>query len=189
MDRLLKGHRVHDLVTRGHDQRRATTLVYAAKPPGIKIPLVQVLFTRLGVLADLHRHATPRARITIAGNNNSAISISLFVAQVLTPILHGKISEWTRQIFCPRFAAPHSPWSRQSREALSHAQARIREAVIRNRQDKLTALLHHLSVEVLRASFFDLKKFAAPGVDEMTWTEYRGGLEEKALEPPNLIGR
>jgi RNA-directed DNA polymerase len=66
----------------------------------------------------------------------------------------------------------------QSREALSHAQARIREAVIRNRQDKLTALLHHLSVEVLRASFFELKKFAAPGADEMTWTEYRGGLEE-----------
>jgi hypothetical protein len=59
----------------------------------------------------------------------------------------------------------------QSREALSHAQARVREAVIRNRQDKLTALLHHPAVEVLRASFFDLKKFAAPGVDEMTWTE------------------
>jgi|SRR6516165_744127 len=78
MDRLLKRHRAHDLVTRGHDQRRATTLVYAAKPPGIKIPLVQVLFARLGVLADLHRHATPRARITVAGNNNSAILISLF---------------------------------------------------------------------------------------------------------------
>jgi RNA-directed DNA polymerase len=66
----------------------------------------------------------------------------------------------------------------QSREALSQAQARIREAVIRDRQDKLTALLHHLTVDVLRASFFDLKKFAAPGVDEMTWTAYRGGLEE-----------
>jgi hypothetical protein len=101
VDRLLKRHRVHDLVPRGHDQRCATTLVYAAKPPGIKIPLVQVLFARLGVLADLHRHTTPRARITVAGNNNSAISISLFLAQVLTPILHGKISERTRQIFCP----------------------------------------------------------------------------------------
>ena len=39
MDRLLKRHRVHDLVTRGHDQRRATTLVQAAKPPGIKMVL------------------------------------------------------------------------------------------------------------------------------------------------------
>jgi RNA-directed DNA polymerase len=49
----------------------------------------------------------------------------------------------------------------QSREAVSQAQNRIREAVIRNRRDKLTALLHH-----------------TPGVDEMTWTEYAEGLEE-----------
>ena len=53
----------------------------------------------------------------------------------------------------------------QSREAVSQAQARIREAVSRNRQGKLTALLHHISVDVLRASFFGLKKSAAPGVE------------------------
>jgi hypothetical protein len=83
--RPLKRHRVHDLVTLGHHQRRSTALVHAAKPPGIKIRLVQVLFARLDVLADLHRHATPRARITVAGNNNSAISISLCLAQALPP--------------------------------------------------------------------------------------------------------
>ena len=66
----------------------------------------------------------------------------------------------------------------QSWEAVSQAQARIREAVNRNRQEKLTALLHHLTIDVLRASFFGLKKSAAPGVDEMTWTEYAEGLEE-----------
>ena len=69
----------------------------------------------------------------------------------------------------------------QSRAAVSQAQGRIREAVIRNRQDKLTALLHHLNIDVLRASFFGLKKFAAPGIDEMTWTEYAEGLEENLL--------
>ena len=53
----------------------------------------------------------------------------------------------------------------QSREAVSQAQVRIREAVIRNRQSKLTALLHHINVDVLRASFSDLKKTAAPGVE------------------------
>src|ERR1700680_4420402 len=65
----------------------------------------------------------------------------------------------------------------QSREAVSQAQARIREAVTRNRQDKLTALLHHINIDVLRASFFGLKKTAAPGVDEMTWIEYAEQLE------------
>jgi RNA-directed DNA polymerase len=50
----------------------------------------------------------------------------------------------------------------QSREAVSQAQAGIREAVIiRNRQGKLTALLHHINIDVLRASFFGLKKSAA----------------------------
>ena len=56
----------------------------------------------------------------------------------------------------------------QSREALSQAQASIREAVIRNRQGKLTALLHHINIDVLRARFCGLKKTAAPGVDEMS---------------------
>ena len=59
----------------------------------------------------------------------------------------------------------------QSREAVSRAQARIREAVTRNRQDKLTALLHHVNIGVLRAGFFGLKKAAAPGVDERTCRE------------------
>jgi RNA-directed DNA polymerase len=70
----------------------------------------------------------------------------------------------------------------QSRAAVSQAQARIREAVIRNRQGRLTALLHHLTVDVLRASFFGLKKSAAPGVDEMTWTEYAEHLEASLVD-------
>ena len=53
----------------------------------------------------------------------------------------------------------------QSRAAVSKAQTRIRDAVTRNRQGKQTALLHHISIDVLRASFFDLKRSAAPGVD------------------------
>ena len=70
----------------------------------------------------------------------------------------------------------------QSREAVSQAQARIREAVTRNRQGKLTALLHHINIDVLRASFFGLKKSAAPGVDEMTWTEYAETLEANLVD-------
>jgi len=53
----------------------------------------------------------------------------------------------------------------QSRAAVSQAQVRIREAVNRNRGEQLTALLHHITVDVLRAAFFALKKRAAPGID------------------------
>jgi RNA-directed DNA polymerase len=75
----------------------------------------------------------------------------------------------------------------QSREAVSQAQARIREAVTRNRQGKLTALLHHISIDVLRASFFGLKKTAAPGVDEMTWADYVEDLEVNLADLHNRV--
>ena len=72
-------------------------------------------------------------------------------------------------------SAKHGPDA--ARAAVSNAQTRIRDAVTRNRQGKLTALLHHISIDVLRASFFDLKKSAAPGVDEMTWADYVENIE------------
>src|SRR3954463_14361984 len=60
----------------------------------------------------------------------------------------------------------------QSREAVSQAQDRIRGAVTRGKEEKLTALLHHITVDVLRQAFFTLKKRAAPGVDGVTWVDY-----------------
>src|SRR5690349_21075776 len=65
----------------------------------------------------------------------------------------------------------------QGRAAVSQAQARIRGAVSRNRKEKLTALLHHVSIEVLEWAFFSLKKRAAPGVDGRTWDQYAENLE------------
>jgi RNA-directed DNA polymerase len=66
----------------------------------------------------------------------------------------------------------------QSRAAVSHAQKRIREAVNRNRKEKLTALLHHVTVDFLRAAFLGLKRRAAAGIDAVTWEQYAEGLEE-----------
>lgn len=75
-------------------------------------------------------------------------------------------------------ADPQSTIRTQSREAVSQAQARIRDAVNRNRTEKLTALFHHLSIDVLRGGFLSLKKSAAAGTDDLTWADY-----EKNLEP------
>jgi group II intron reverse transcriptase/maturase len=44
---------------------------------------------------------------------------------------------------------------------------------------RFTALLHHVNPELLRASFFELKRQAAPGVDGMTRHEYGRNLEER----------
>jgi RNA-directed DNA polymerase len=70
----------------------------------------------------------------------------------------------------------------RSREAVTQAQARIRGAVIRNKKEKLTALLHHVSVDVLRWAFFNLKKGAAPGVDGLTWADYAADLDRNLTD-------
>src|SRR5467141_3514874 len=47
---------------------------------------------------------------------------------------------------------------------------------------KFTALLHHLTVDLLRESFYSLKRKAAPGVDGVTWQEYEDGLEDRLID-------
>ncbi len=76
-----------------------------------------------------------------------------------------------------RNADQQSTGRTQSREAVSQAQGRIREAVNRNRKERLTALLHHVDIDCLRWAFFSLKRRAAPGVDEITWDQYAEHLE------------
>src|SRR5260221_11951931 len=70
----------------------------------------------------------------------------------------------------------------QGREAVSQAQARIRGTVNRNKKENLTALLHHVSVDVLRWAFFSLKKRAAPGDDGLTWTDYAATLDRNLTD-------
>jgi retron-type reverse transcriptase len=48
----------------------------------------------------------------------------------------------------------------------------VREAAQRDKRLRFTSLLHHITPELLRASFFDLKREAAPGVDDQTWSDY-----------------
>jgi hypothetical protein len=47
---------------------------------------------------------------------------------------------------------------------------------------KFTALLHHVTVDLLRESFGLLKRKAAPGVDGMTWQGCETGLEGRIPE-------
>src|SRR6516225_2311207 len=53
----------------------------------------------------------------------------------------------------------------------------VRKAASVKKQERFTALLHHVTLNLLRDSFFALKRQAAPGVDGVTWQEYKAGLE------------
>ena len=59
----------------------------------------------------------------------------------------------------------------QSRESRPSGLERVREVARKDGELKFTALLHHVSIDLLRTSYYSLKKQAAPGVDGMTWEE------------------
>ena len=65
----------------------------------------------------------------------------------------------------------------QDWESVSQALARIRQAAKLRKKERFTSLLHHVSVDLLRLSFFALKKDAAPGVDGLAWRDYETNLE------------
>ena len=66
-----------------------------------------------------------------------------------------------------------------SRERGLSGLERVRETARRHRKLKFTALLHHVSIDLLRESYYSLKKKAAPGVDGVTWEEYGRDLEAR----------
>jgi len=69
----------------------------------------------------------------------------------------------------------------QGRESVTQAAERIRQAATRKPQEKLTALLHHVTPDALRWAFHALKRDAAAGVDGMTWALYAEGLDKRLL--------
>jgi RNA-directed DNA polymerase len=66
---------------------------------------------------------------------------------------------------------------------------RVREAARREKKQKFTALLHHVSIDLLRESYYSLKKKAAPGVDGMRWKEYGEDLEGRLADLHGRIHR
>jgi RNA-directed DNA polymerase len=70
----------------------------------------------------------------------------------------------------------------QGKKCVSQGLAGVRKAAREHKEMKFTALLHHMTVDLLRESFYALKRKAAPGVDGVTWHEYEDGLEERLVD-------
>ena len=65
----------------------------------------------------------------------------------------------------------------------------VRQAAKERKQERLTSLLHHLNVDLLRDSFYALKRKASPGVDGVTWQEYETGLEDRIIDLHSRVHR
>src|SRR5215470_13305997 len=67
----------------------------------------------------------------------------------------------------------------QDRISVEQALGRIRKAAKERKKEKFTALLHHISIDLLEEAFYELNEDAASGVDRLTWTAYEADLECK----------
>jgi len=74
----------------------------------------------------------------------------------------------------------------QTRTGVSPGLDRVRKAASRDKSMRLTTLMPHMDLALLRWAYFALKRDAAAGVDGIRWAEYGEGLEDRLKD---LLGR
>ena len=78
----------------------------------------------------------------------------------------------------------------QSRqENVPSALDRVRQLARKDRKVRFTALLHHVTPDLLRDAFLALRRNAAPGVDGETWGHYAGEMEERLQDLHGRVHR
>jgi RNA-directed DNA polymerase len=77
----------------------------------------------------------------------------------------------------------------QGRAHVSQALERVRQAAKQRKKEKFTALLHHISIDLLRESFLALKRNASPGVDGLTWRTYQADLDRNLTDLHGRVHR
>src|ERR1700756_1834415 len=76
-----------------------------------------------------------------------------------------------------------------SRESVSQGLERVREAAKQRKKERFTALLHHVTIDLLKDAYSWLKREAAPGVDGRTWQSYKQNLEVNLAKLHSRIHR
>ena len=66
-----------------------------------------------------------------------------------------------------------------SRGAASSRLDAVRQAARQDKKVRFTALLHHITVDLLKQSYTALARDAAPGIDGVTWQAYGENLDTK----------
>ena len=83
----------------------------------------------------------------------------------------------------------HTNPTQGGKKGVSQGLAGVRQAARERKGERFTALLHHLTPELLRDSFYALKREAAAGVDGVRWKEYETGLEGRLADLHSRVHR
>ena len=86
-------------------------------------------------------------------------------------------------------ASQQSMCRAQNRISVSQALERIRQVAKTRKKERFTALFHHISVDLLREVFHELKADAAPGVDRLTWADYEADLGRRLEDLHDRVHR
>jgi RNA-directed DNA polymerase len=70
----------------------------------------------------------------------------------------------------------------QSGVRVSQGLGGVRQKARAGKQERFTALLHHLTIDLLRESYYALQRSASPGVDGVSWQQYEQDLEARLIE-------
>ena len=60
--------------------------------------------------------------------------------------------------------------------------AGVREKAIKDKQQKFTSLMHHVTPSLLYQSFYQLKRQSAKGIDGVSWKDYQENLADRLQE-------
>jgi hypothetical protein len=85
-------------------------------------------------------------------------------------------------------AQPHTHPT-QGGARVSQGLGGVRQKARASKQERFTALLHHLTIDLLRESYFALQRSAAPGVDGVNWQQYEQRLEARLAELHDRVHR
>jgi retron-type reverse transcriptase len=66
---------------------------------------------------------------------------------------------------------------------------RVRQTAKERQQERFTALLHHITVDLLHWAYGQLRREAATGVDGVTWDAYGAGVEQRLADLHGRIHR
>ena len=75
------------------------------------------------------------------------------------------------------------------RDTASNGLIAVRRAARQSKSVRFTALLHHITIDLLKQSYLSLERDSAPGIDGVTWQTYGENLEEKLKELHDKVHR
>jgi group II intron reverse transcriptase/maturase len=75
------------------------------------------------------------------------------------------------------------------RDTASNGLIAVRRAARQSKSVRFTALLHHITIDLLKQSYLSLERDSAPGVDGVRWQTYGENLEEKLKELHDKVHR